>query len=166
MKHVFLIGFMGAGKSTVGRDIGNRLMMPFLDLDEQVEMRAGRSVPRIFAEDGEVEFRRLEHEALARLEHYPPAVVACGGGVVIDPDNRVLLKSLGTVIYLHVSAEEAIARVGSTEGRPLLAGPDPLRAANTLLTARQALYEAAADITIETAGLTPDEVAAAVVDAL
>jgi shikimate kinase len=166
VSHVFLIGFMGAGKSTVGRMVAAGLGMPFRDLDRDIEERSGRSVPEIFADDGEPRFRQLENEELASLAEAADSVVACGGGVVVDDRNRSLLKSLGTVVYLRVSASEALARVGSAEGRPLLAGPDPLGAADTLLASRECLYEAAADVVVDTAGLAPAQVADKVVTAL
>jgi shikimate kinase len=166
LSHIFLVGFMGSGKSTVGRMVADRMKMPFCDLDREIEKRRGRTVQEIFAQDGEPAFRQLEHEELGTLVDAPDTVVACGGGVVIDDRNRALLKQLGTVVYLRVSAEEALARVGSTEGRPLLAGPDPLRTAGALLATRESLYEAAADIVLDTAGLLPARVADLVVEAL
>jgi shikimate kinase len=166
VSHVFLIGFMGSGKSTVGRMLARSLGWPFCDLDRDIERRDGRTVVEIFAQDGEPRFRQLEHEELASLVGAPDTVVACGGGVVVDDRNRPLLKSLGSVVYLRVSAQEALARVGSTEGRPLLAGPDPLGTATTLLALRERLYEAVADIVVETSGLTPARVAERVAEAL
>jgi shikimate kinase len=164
--HVFLVGFMGSGKSTVGRLVASRLEMPFVDLDQAIVKAAGASIPQIFTECGEKAFRQLEHEALGALVAAPPSVVACGGGVVVDDRNRVLLKTLGRVVYLRVSAEEALARVGSAEGRPLLSGPDPLAAGRTLLAARERLYEAVADVTLDTSGKAPSSVAAELVGAL
>jgi shikimate kinase len=165
MSHVFLVGFMGSGKSSVGRLLAEKLGMPFCDLDAAIERRAGKAVSGIFASDGEVAFRQLEHEELSALTASADHVVACGGGVIVEDRNRALLKSLGTVVYLHVTADEAIMRIGSAEGRPLLAG-DPLAASRVLLSARESLYEAVADVTIDTTGRSLAQVADAVVAAL
>lgn len=162
MSHVFLIGFMGAGKSTVGKIVAERLGLPFMDLDDTIEQSAGRSVREIFDSEGEATFRELESQALASLSDVEPSVVACGGGVVISPENRTMLKSSGIVVYLRVSAGETLARLGDDDTRPLLAGPGGLIAATALLDARESLYEAVADIAVETIGRTPDEVASTV----
>ena len=165
MSHVFLVGFMGSGKSSVGSLVAERLGMPFCDLDAAIERRAGKSVGDIFASEGEAAFRQLEHEELGSLVAGMDQVVACGGGVIVDDRNRALLKSLGRVVYLHVTADEAIARIGAAEGRPLLAG-DPLAASRVLLGARESLYLAVADVTIDTTGRSLSDVADAVVAAL
>ena len=166
MSHVFLVGFMGSGKSTVGRIVAERLDLPFVDLDGAIERRAGMSVSDIFATHGEPGFRDLEHDELALLGDAARSVVACGGGVVIEDRDRILLRRLGTVVYLRVTADEALARIGSTDGRPLLTGADPVALGRTLLASRERLYEAVADIMVDTSGLSPDRVADAVEAAL
>ena len=166
MSHVFLVGFMGSGKSTVGRLLADRLDLPFVDLDRAIESRAGMPVSEIFATRGEPGFRGLEHDELARLGDESRTVVACGGGVVVEDRCRALLKQLGSVVYLRVTADEALARIGSTDGRPLLAGADPVALGRTLLASRERLYEAVADTTVDTSGLTPQQVADAVAVAL
>jgi shikimate kinase len=166
VNHVFIVGFMGSGKSTVGRLVAARLGLPFLDLDTEIVEREHADIATIFREQGEPAFRQLEHEALGSLVNMDPHVVACGGGVVVDDRNRVLLRALGRVVYLRVTAEEALARIGSAEGRPLLAGPDPLAAGRTLLAARERLYSCIADITVDTSGKTEDSVAVEVVSRL
>jgi 3-dehydroquinate synthase len=158
LSHLFLTGFMGAGKSTVGLMVAERLGLPFIDLDAVVEEREGRGVPAIFAESGEEAFRCAETDALSSLEHEPDAVVACGGGVVLKAENRVLLKQLGRVFLLVVTAEEALARLGDASGRPLLEG-EAGRLASTLLEGRSALYAAVADERIETGGTSASDVA-------
>jgi shikimate kinase len=166
VNHLFVIGFMGSGKSTVGRLVAARLDLPFIDLDAQIVERENTDIATIFAERGEPAFRGLEHEALAGLQDVEPHVVACGGGVVVDDRNRVVLKTLGRVVYLRVTAEEALARIGSSEGRPLLAGPDPLAAGRTLLDARERLYSSVADVTVDTTGKAEEVVAMEVVSRL
>ena len=164
-RHVFLIGFMGSGKSTVARLLAEEIGGAFVDLDERVERQSGRSVAEIFADGGEARFRELEHDALASLADEGASVVACGGGVVLLPENRALLKSLGCVVYLEVSAGEALARIGDVTGRPLLASGGPA-AASQLLSARESLYRAAADVVIDTSGKPAERVSAEAVAAL
>lgn len=161
-EHLFLIGFMGAGKSTVGHLAADKLGRAFLDCDDMVEMSAGARVKEIFSAEGEAGFRERETKALASLEDVPPVVAACGGGVVVRDENRALLKMMGSVIYLRVTAGEALARVGEDDSRPLLAGDSGALAA-TLLQAREAMYEAVADATIDTVGKSPEQVADLVV---
>lgn len=156
--HIYLIGFMGAGKSTVAKLLSKRLDCERIDLDQRIEALAGMTVSQLFTRDGEAAFRERESEALGGLAQVEPAVVACGGGVVLDPHNRALLKASGTVVYLEVTAAEALARVGDTASRPLLSGPAGALAATSLLAAREALYTATADIIIETVGRTPSHV--------
>jgi shikimate kinase len=156
--HILLIGFMGAGKSTVGRLLAERTGRPFVDLDEAIAGAAGKSVAAVFAEDGEEAFRARERDALAALQGQAPAVVACGGGVVLREENRGLLRRTGTVVHLRVSAEEALARIGDVSGRPLLAGGGAALAP-ALLASREVLYAACADIIVETDGREPLEVA-------
>lgn len=165
MSSVFMIGFMGAGKSTVGRLVAGSLGIPYLDLDAEIEKRLGATVGQIFDRRGEGAFRDAEREELARAAHGPDAVVSCGGGVVLDERNRAVLSGAGPVVYLHVTPEVALARVKGSPDRPLLRDPDP-DAAAALLGAREALYKEAADITVETVGRSPEEVAADVVRAL
>ena len=163
MSHVFLIGFMGAGKSTVARLVGELLGRPVIDVDNRIESRAGASVTAIFENLGESAFRQLEAEQLLELAEEPPSVVACGGGIVVNHENRAFLKSAGLVVYLRVTAGETLARVGADGTRPLLSGPGGVIVATKLLEARESLYAAVADITVDTVARTPDEVARDVV---
>jgi len=164
MSHIFIVGFMGAGKSTVGRLVAARLGLPFVDLDELVERTEGRSVAQIWSASGEGVFRAAESAALVSLAPAEPTVVACGGGVVLADANRALLSSLGHVVCLTVSAEEALARVGGGDTRPLLAGGGAV-VAQRLLEARESLYRVVADAVVPTTGRAPDDVAADVVAA-
>lgn len=158
MSHIFLIGFMGAGKSTVGRALAERLDMPFVDLDDHVEASTGLTVGELFETQGEPAFRNHESAALLAVADAPPSVVACGGGVILSDENRRVLKESGCVLYLAVSADVAMARIGGAETRPLLAGGGGETAA-ALLDARRSTYESVADATVNTTGLTPIAVA-------
>jgi len=157
--HVFIVGFMGAGKSTVASLLAARMALPCVDLDDRIAVSAGKPIKTIFAEDGEEAFRSMESSALLGLSDAPASVVACGGGIVLRPMNRAALKRMGVVVYLEVTAGEALARVGDAETRPLLAGSSGTLAATTLLAAREALYRSVADITVDTVGRSPDRIA-------
>lgn len=165
MSRVFLIGFMGAGKSSVGRSLAARLGRPLVELDREVERAQGATVARIFEHGGEAAFRAAEREALQAACAVPEAVVSCGGGVVLDVRNRELLRTSGTVVLLDVPAEVAVARIGASGSRPLLAEGGEARA-HDILAERIALYRATADHVVATAGRSVREVAAAVADVL
>ena len=165
MSHVFLIGFMGAGKSSVGRRVATLIERPFVDLDKVVVEAAGQSIPEIFAASGEDGFRALESEALRAVAAREDSVVACGGGIVTRPENVAVLAT-GTVVYLQTTAEEAVLRIGDRSSRPLLGGVDPAGEASRLLEERSALYEQAADIRMDTVGRTQSAIAASIVAVL
>jgi shikimate kinase len=120
---IVLVGFMGAGKTTVGNLLAAGLGLPFTDSDQVIEQRAGRPVRQIFAEDGEPAFRALEHQVIAELLDGPAAVVALGGGAPEHPGTRQRLAT-AQVVYLQVGYEQAMRRVGGDAARPLLARPD------------------------------------------
>jgi len=151
VSRVFLIGFMGAGKSGVGRALAAELGLPFVDLDSEVEKTEGLSVAQIFERDGEQGFRRAERAALAAVSASADAVVACGGGVVLDERNRALMRSSGVVLMLDVSAEEALTRVGSSRTRPLLQDADG-SGVRDMLQERMDLYRATAHHIVATVG--------------
>lgn len=160
---IFLVGFMGAGKSTVGPVLARALGERFVDLDERIEFATGRTIAELFDERGEDGFREAEREALERVAAEPPSVVACGGGIVTDALSREVLE-LGDVVYLAVTAREALARVhDKLASRPLLQGADPAGAA-ALLGLRERLYEQVADFTVDTVGRTPDQIAATIAE--
>lgn len=165
-RHLFLVGFMGAGKTSVARLVARELDRDFLDVDAMIEREQDTTIPVIFAERGEERFRALESAMLASLQDREPAVVACGGGIVLRPENRALLGKTGTVVYLKVTGAEALARIGDMASRPLLAGSGGQLAATQLLKAREVLYESVADATVDTVGRTPDEVAREVIEAV
>ena len=147
--HVVLVGLMGVGKSTVGRRLAKEMQRPFADVDEQVELRAGRTIPLLFAEQGEAAFRAAEAEVLADLlGRDAPLVVAAGGGVVATPGNRAALASAGAfVVWLRASTAFLAARTDPTH-RPLLAG-DAAGTLTRLLAERAPLYELVADAVVD-----------------
>ena len=149
-RHVVLVGLMGVGKTTVGRRLAKELARPFADVDEQVELRAGRVIPEIFRHDGEEAFRRTEAEVLAELVARPlPLVLAAGGGGVARPENRRTLAGRTTVVWLRASVEFLAGRVDPTH-RPLLAqADDPAEALGRLLAAREPLYAEVADHVVD-----------------
>lgn len=157
MKPLFLTGFMGAGKSAVGRRLSDRLHVPFVDLDEAIEADAGLSVTDIFSRYGEPHFRALEASALKRLAGEGGQVIATGGGAVISSDNRLVMKSAGIIINLRVSVEEVRARLDGDITRPLLQGEDPEGRIRQLLAEREQCY-AEADLAVETSGRSVDEI--------
>jgi shikimate kinase len=166
---VVLTGFMATGKSAVGRALAARLGRRFVDTDHEIVARAGKPIARIFAEDGEPEFRRLEREVIARLAQAPePAVIATGGGALVDDANYAALSRAGTIVCLAARPEVIARRVaGSNVPRPKLAeGGLPLEQRIVeLMQSRQSAYARAA-IVIDTSDLTIDDAAERVIDAL
>jgi shikimate kinase len=155
---VLLIGMMGAGKSTVGRVLSARLGWPYLDSDERVEARTGRTVAQIFESSGEAAFRAEEAAVLAEATSADgPAVVSVAGGAVLDAENRRRIEQAGLVVWLRAAVPTLAARVGAGVGRPLLAG-DPAGELARLLVEREPLYRALADVTVDVDHLTAEEV--------
>jgi shikimate kinase len=165
-RNLVLIGMSGAGKSRVGRLVAERLRWRFVDTDVEIERRTGRTVPEIFAAEGEPRFRAIERDVVARVAQRSAAVIATGGGAILDPGSRELLWSGNLVVCLDASAEQIAERLArSRERRPLLAGPDPSAAIRGLLAERAPLY-ALAHRTIVTDGRTLGEIANEVIQAL
>ncbi|HET9655953.1 MAG TPA: shikimate kinase [Kineosporiaceae bacterium] len=158
---IVLVGFMGAGKSTVGRALADRLCLPFIDADLAIEQAELRSIREIFTVGGEPEFRRIERETIARLLVGPEAVLSLGGGAVEDPDTRRALAAV-PVVFLQVDLAEALARTGDDPARPMLRRPDLAE----LFTHRQAAYQEVATVTVTVGGRSVDEVVTAILGEL
>jgi shikimate kinase len=156
---VVLVGFMGSGKSSVGRLVARTLHGRFVDTDRMVAESAGREITEIFAKEGEGWFREEESRALRSLLGGRGLVVATGGGIVLAPGNVAALKELGLVVWLTASEEVIWERVSRNRKRPLLDTENPRETVRTLLEKRNPLYEAAADLKVDTTRLTHAEVA-------
>ncbi len=159
--NLILCGFMGTGKSEIGRRVAERLGSRFVDMDAIIESRAGKPISRIFAEDGEARFRAMERDLVRELAREQGLVIATGGGIVLNPDNLRDFAGSGLVVCLSAAPEEILRRVAGTAHRPLLNQPDPAAAVRNLLAKRQALYDAI-PAQVDTSGKTVDEVVAAV----
>lgn len=156
---IFLVGPMGSGKSTVARAVADRLGWPWLDLDSEVQARAGRAIPEIFAEEGERGFRDREERALEEVAARPTAlVVATGGGVVLRQINRERMREVGRMVYLRADVDTLLERTQGDGNRPLLQVADPRAKLLALQAERDPLYREA-DRTEDTAGLSPEAIA-------
>lgn len=147
---VFLIGMMGAGKTTIGRHLARAINREFLDLDHELEARCGVRVALIFDIEGEEGFRKRESLALDECSQRRNIVLATGGGAVLADENRRYLKERGVVVYLRATAEELFRRVARDRNRPLLKTADPQARIRELLLQREPIYESLADLTLET----------------
>jgi shikimate kinase len=143
--NIFLVGLMGAGKTTIGRHLAKRLNKSFHDADHEIVKRTGVSIPTIFDIEGETGFRKREAAVIEDLTARENIVLATGGGSVLDPANRERLKTRGTVIYLHGQPEQLCHRTRRDKNRPLLQTEDPLAKLKTLYAQRDPLYREVAD---------------------
>jgi shikimate kinase len=163
-RHLVLVGLMGAGKTSVGRRCAAKLDRPFVDTDELVVAAAGVPFAELWSAEGESGFRARERVAVADAAASPePLVIACGGGAVLDPENRRALRGTGFVVWLDAPAEALAARLAGDDSRPLLAGGDRTATLTRLGDLRADAYEAAAHARIDTDGLQQNAVADAVV---
>ena len=157
--HIFLIGFMGCGKSTVSAELARLSGRTVYEMDRVIEEEEGMAIRDIFAEKGEAYFRGLETELCRRFASMPPAVISCGGGVVMRPENVEAMRGCGEIVLLTATPQTIYERVRFDTGRPLLNGHmDPEYIAG-LMEQRRPAYEAAAGLTVETDGRTPEEIA-------
>jgi shikimate kinase len=148
--NIYLVGMMGAGKTTVGRMLARRLKLRFIDADQELERRCGVKVPTIFEIEGEPGFRAREAQLLAELTALDGIVLGTGGGAVLAEQNRQRLAARGTVVYLRATPEDLHERVRHDRNRPLLATADPLARLRELHAERDALYRSIADLVVDT----------------
>ncbi len=149
-RNVYLVGLMGAGKTTIGRLLARRLKLRFYDADQEVERRCGVKIPVIFEIEGEAGFRAREQQAIAELTALNGIVLATGGGAVMAEENRRRLAASGTIVYLNARPEDLFDRVRQDRNRPLLACADPLTRLRELHAERDPLYRSLADIVMDT----------------
>jgi len=138
--NLYLVGFMGTGKTTVGRAVAQRIGFTCIDTDHEIESEQDRTIARIFAEDGEPAFRAMERHFIASDSRTTKTVVACGGGLVIEPGMPAMLRERGVVVCLHASIETILARTGRHRTRPLLDVGDPDAQARRLFAKREPIY--------------------------
>ena len=148
--HIYLVGMMGAGKTTLGKALARRLERRFIDTDKLLVERTGAPVATIFEVEGEAGFRRREAALLHELASEQDCVVATGGGTILDPENRRVMRESGTVIYLRARVEHLWERTRHDTSRPLLANDDPKGTLTRLLAERDALYREAAHLIVDT----------------
>jgi shikimate kinase len=148
-RNIYLVGLMGAGKTTVGRQLARRLGRQFIDSDHEIVARTGVAIPTIFEIEGETGFRRREAQTIAELTGQEGIVMATGGGVVIDPENRRRLHDSGWVVYLNVPPAMLYERTRHDRNRPLLQVPDPLARLEALHAERDPLYREIAHFVVE-----------------
>jgi shikimate kinase len=158
-KSIVLIGFMGAGKSSVGRCLERRIGLARIDTDEVVSAKFGLSIPEIFSRHGEEQFREAETEALRQISPDRQSIIVTGGGIVLRQENVDLLKRVGKIVWLDADEEKLFERASRRGGRPLLQTETPRKTFSDLLQKRKPLYAMAADIRVDTASLTHDDVA-------
>ncbi len=158
-RRIFLVGPMGAGKSTIGKYLAQQLKLRFADTDTEIEERTGADIPWIFDVEGEPGFRDREQQVVEEMTLWDDIVLATGGGVVMRPENRQALAARGFVIYLHATVDEQVRRTRRDQRRPLLQTGNPEAVLRSLMAIRDPLYREIADHIIETDGCSPRTVA-------
>jgi shikimate kinase len=164
--NIFLVGMMGAGKTTVGRALAQKMQMRFADTDKVLVERTGVPVATIFEIEGEEGFRRRESAVLAELAAEPESIIATGGGAILAAENREVMRRCGTVVYLRARIEHLWERTRHDTSRPLLATPDPRATLTRLLEERDPLYREAAHVVVDTGMQSAGTLAARVIAAL
>lgn len=164
--NIFLIGFMGAGKSTVARALAERLHCPLVEMDQQIVKEQGMTINEIFDKYGEDRFREIESQLILDLGQGEAAVISCGGGVVVRPQNTEYMKKSGRIVYLQASPRTVYERVKDSSDRPILKGHMNVEYIAQLMEKRRALYEAAAELTIVTDKKMADEIAGEILNRL
>lgn len=150
LNNIFLVGPMGAGKSTIGRQLAEALSFRFEDSDHEIQRRTGVDIPTIFEYEGEDGFRKREEQVIADLTEQEGIVLATGGGAVLRETNRQRLTARGVVIYLHCSPEQQFARTNRDRNRPLIQTADPLQSLRDIMAIREPLYRQVADLVVST----------------
>jgi len=165
-KNIVLIGFMGCGKSTIGRELHQRLGYELVDMDAVIEHYAEKPITRIFEEQGEPAFRDMESGLLRELSEIPGPrrIISTGGGVIVRPENRPVLRKLGYVVWLHAPIQVLLDRTGRTRDRPLLHTDDPYKRIEELLEKRKPWYAETAHLKVETSGLSLGEIATGILE--
>lgn len=153
--NIVLCGFMGCGKTTVGKILAEKLSMKFVDVDDLIEQEQEMTISEIFEKYGEIGFRKIENETIKKVSQWNNAIVSTGGGSVLNNDNVTALKSSGKIFFLDVTADTVLARLKNNTTRPLLQRPDKEKAVNDLMNERRSKYEACADFVITTANESP-----------
>ncbi len=164
-RHIYLIGFMGTGKSTIAQRLKTILRAGEIDMDAAIVKEAGMSIRRIFEKYGEDYFRDLETKMLKTISGYRPSVISCGGGTVMRPQNVELMKKSGIIVLLTAEPETVYERVKNSKNRPILNGHMQVDYIAQLMEKRRSAYEAACDVRIPTDNRTPDEIAQEVMTA-
>jgi shikimate kinase len=164
--NIFLIGFMGAGKSTIARALQRELDFPLIEMDERIVEEQGMSINDIFEKYGEERFRDIESELVKTIAAEEPSIVSCGGGVVVRPGNRRKMKESGRIVLLTATPETVYERVKNSDDRPILNGNMNVDYIAGLMEKRRALYEEAADITVATDGKTRTDIVQEILDRL
>jgi len=165
-RSIVLVGMMGVGKSSIGRRLGVRLAVPFVDADAEIEKAAGMSIADIFARHGEADFRSGEARVIARLLEGGPQVLATGGGAVMNPDTRAAIKAKGVSIWLSAEFDVLMRRINKRkEDRPMLMTGDPAATLRQLLAEREPVY-AQADITVQSREVPHDAIVVEIMRAL
>lgn len=159
LHRVFLVGPMGAGKTTIGKYLAQQLNLQFADTDTEIEARTGADIPWIFDVEGEQGFRDREQQAVEEMTLWDNVLLATGGGVIMRQENRRVLAARGFVIYLHATVDEQVRRTHRDRRRPLLQDGDPEEILSNLMVVRDPLYREIADHVIDTDGCSPRTVA-------
>lgn len=158
MQNIFLIGFMGAGKSTIAKALQKELNMELVEMDARIVKEQGMSINEIFEKYGESHFRDIESQMILTLGEEGNTIVSCGGGIVVRPENTEYMKKSGKVVFLKASPQTIYERVKNSTERPILNGHMNVEYIAELMEKRRALYESACDITIETDNKTKNEI--------
>lgn len=165
MQNIYLVGFMGTGKTVVGKALSRRLNVEFLDLDELIEKKENRLIKDIFSQSGEPYFRKIEKEAVKCVSTRKDLIVACGGGVVLDSENTQILRDSGTIFCLAASVDTILVRIKKNDLRPLLNVENPREKIEGLLKERAPFYSRA-NYTIDTSNLSVEDVTTVILDYL